>query len=49
MPFVDPYIDDNTGLLKNLLGAKSTDELEEIEPQIVFANELELESVGRSD
>jgi len=45
MSFVDPYIDEDTGLLKNLLGATSTDEFEELEPQIVFANELELESI----
>src|SRR6187431_809660 len=44
MPFVDPYIDDNTGLLKNLLGVISVEEFEELEPQIVFANELELET-----
>ena len=31
--------------LRNLLGAKSSKELKELEPQIVFANELELESV----
>jgi len=46
MPFIDPYIDENTGLLKNLLNVASIQELEELEPQIVFANELELESVG---
>lgn len=45
MPFVDPYIDKDTGLLRNLLGATSADNLEELEPQIVFANELELESI----
>lgn len=44
MPFVDPYIDQTTGLLKNLLSATSAEEFEELEPQIVFANELELES-----
>lgn len=46
MSFVDPYIDEHTGLLKNLLGATSADQFEELEPQIVFANELELESIS---
>ncbi|HET8669189.1 MAG TPA: Fic family protein [Candidatus Saccharimonadales bacterium] len=46
MPFVDPYFDEEIGDLRNLLGAKSAEELTQLEPQIVFANELELESVG---
>lgn len=46
MGFVDPYFDENIGDLRNLLGVKSSEELKELEPQIVFANELELESVG---
>lgn len=46
MSFVDPYIDEHTGLLNNLLGATSADQFEELEPQIVFANELELESIN---
>jgi cell filamentation protein len=45
MSFIDPYIDENIGDLRNLLGAQSSKELKELEPQIVFANELELESV----
>lgn len=44
MSFVDPYFDEEIGDLRNLIGAKSSDELREFEPQIVFANELELES-----
>ena len=40
MVFVDPYIDENTGLIKNLLGTTSTEERAEIEPQIVFAMDL---------
>lgn len=43
--FVDPYFDDTVGDLRNLLGAKSPDELKKLEAQIVFANELELESI----
>ncbi len=41
--FVDPYFDDSIGTLRNLLGAKSSEELRKLEPQVVFANELELE------
>jgi cell filamentation protein len=44
--FVDPYLDTTIGDLRNLLGATSSAELKELEPQIVFANELELESVA---
>jgi len=44
MSSVDPYFDDSIGDLRNLLGAKTSEELKELEPQIVFANELELES-----
>lgn len=43
--FVDPYFDETIGDLRNLLGAKSSHELSELEAQIVFANEIELESV----
>lgn len=46
MPFVDPYLDQTTGLLKNLLGATTGDEFEKLEAQIVFANELELGSIS---
>lgn len=44
--FVDPYIDEEIGDLRNLLGARSSDELKQLEPQIVFANELEIESLN---
>jgi len=46
MGFVDPYFDDKIGDLRNLLGATSSEELKALEPQIVFANEIELESAG---
>jgi cell filamentation protein len=45
MTFIDPYFDESIGDLRNLLGAKSSEEFKKIEPQIVFANELELESI----
>ncbi len=44
--FVDPYFDETIGDLRNLLGAKSPQELKELEAQIVFANELELEAAA---
>lgn len=44
--FVDPYFDETIGDLRNLLNAKSPEELRQLEPQIVFANELELDTVG---
>jgi cell filamentation protein len=43
--FVDPYFDKSIGDLRNLLDVKSSEEFQELEPQIVFANELELESI----
>ena len=46
MAFVDPYFDDSIGELRNLLGAKSAEEFQELEPQIVFANELELHAIN---
>lgn len=45
MPSVDPYYDDTIRALRNLLGAKSQQELDELEAQIVYANQIELESV----
>lgn len=49
--FVDPYFDPRIGDLHNLLGATSPAELRALEPQAVFASELELPDVGiaRSD
>ena len=38
----DPYFDPAIGELRNLLGARTSDELRQLEPQAVFANELEL-------
>jgi len=46
--FKDPYYDEELGELRNLFGAKSAEEFRELEPQMVFANELELESAGIS-
>jgi fido (protein-threonine AMPylation protein) len=46
MAFVDPYFDESIGELRNLLGAKSAEELHECEPEIVFANEVELKSLS---
>ncbi len=46
MAIVDPYFDDTIDDLRNLLGANSSEELKKLEPQVVFANELELDSIG---
>jgi len=43
---VDPYLDPAIGDLRNLLGAVSSAELRALEPQAVFANEIELPTVG---
>ncbi|MDR0944633.1 MAG: Fic family protein [Bifidobacteriaceae bacterium] len=42
----DPYFDPAVGDLRNLLGARSSEELCRLEPQAVFANELELPTAG---
>lgn len=39
---IDPYIDADTGILRNLLGARTAEELAYRESQIVFANEMAL-------
>lgn len=41
----DPYYDDSVGVLRNLLGAKSPAELEELEAQVAYANQIELASL----
>jgi len=43
--FVDPYLDSDIDDLRNLLGARSSDQLRALEPQAVFANELELAGI----
>ncbi len=45
MAISDPYYDEVIGDLRNSLGATSSEELRQLEPQVVFANELELESL----
>ena len=42
----DPYVDADTGILKNLLGAKTSKRLAALEAQVVFANELEINEVN---
>lgn len=46
MSFVDPYYDNTINTLRNLLGATSQEQLDELEAQIVYANQIELESLG---
>lgn len=40
MPAQDPYYDERVGDLRNLLGAKTTDELRALEADIVYANQI---------
>jgi cell filamentation protein len=42
MTFADPYFDPSIDDLRNLLGARSSAELKQLEAQAVFANELNL-------
>ncbi|MDR0782815.1 MAG: Fic family protein [Propionibacteriaceae bacterium] len=42
MTVIDPYFDPAVNDLRNLLGARTSDELRLLEPQAVFANEIEL-------
>lgn len=44
MSNIDPYFDESIGDLRNLIGAASSEELKTIEPQIVFANELAIDT-----
>ena len=46
MSSVDPYFDDKFGDLRNLLGVESVSEFRKLEPQIVFANEIELDTLS---
>lgn len=46
MTFIDPYFDPAVGDLRNLLGARTAEELHALEPQAVFANELELDEIA---
>ena len=40
--FVDPYLDPETGILRNLVNAKTIEELEQAEADLVLASEFEL-------
>ena len=43
--FIDPYIDPTTGILKNKLGAKTSDELRAAEGDVICLAEVELEEI----
>lgn len=43
--FVDPYIDPNTGILRNLVGATSYPELRQAEGDIVTLSEISLKNI----
>lgn len=44
--FVDPYLDPTTGLLRNLVGARTKTELENAEADLVHARMLSLDNQG---
>lgn len=45
MAFVDPYIDSKTGILRNLVNAKTYQELREAEGNIAALSEISLENI----
>ena len=45
----DPYLDEDTGILRNILGARTTLELDNREAQLVFAAELDIEYADISE
>lgn len=47
--FIDPYLDPETGILKNLVGAKTQEELEQVETNIIAAADLSLKDVPRTN
>lgn len=47
--FIDPYIDRQTGILRNLVGAKSYDELYAAEADSALSAELELTNIARTN
>lgn len=47
--FVDPYIDEETGVLRNLLGAKNLQELREAEGQASIVYALDLDKIPRTN
>lgn len=49
MNFVDPYLDPGTGILRNLVGATSQEQLRKIESDVASAAEIELENIPRSN
>ncbi len=46
--FIDPYLDSKTGVLRNLVGAKSLQELRKAEGDVVTFAEISLKNVGHT-
>lgn len=46
--FTDPYLDPRTGILKNLIGAKTANELRKAEGDIVALSEISLTEISHS-
>lgn len=47
--FVDPYLDQETGILRNLVGAVSQEELRKAETDVASMAEIALENVPRTN
>lgn len=47
--FVDPYIDQETGILRNLLGAKTWKELQRAEADIISVSQIALANIPRTN
>lgn len=46
---IDPYLDPKTGILRNLVGATTSEQLREAETNVASMAELELENIPRSN
>lgn len=47
--FIDPYIDLDTGILRNKAGAKTYEELRKIEADVIGMSEISLENIPRTN
>ena len=47
--FVDPYLDPNSGILRNLVGAQTYDELHQAEADAVMSSEIEINNIPRTN
>ena len=47
--FIDPYIDQETGILRNLVGAKTWQELQKAEADIIGISQIALADIPRTN